>query len=64
VSVVKGRTYPKNFRETDPHKNIWTQKGSNRRLEKSAVCFSPSIMRMIKSRKMNWAGFAARIAGT
>ena len=48
VSYIKGRLQAKGIWKQDPEANIWAQRGMR-------------IVRMIKSRRLRWAGHVARM---
>jgi hypothetical protein len=66
VSDIKGGTQTVGVREQGAEENIWAKTdevmGDSRKLhnkELHNLYSSPSIVRMIKSRRMRWAGYVA-----
>ena len=62
VSYIKGGMQAKGIWKLDSEANIWAQEGERRRLhneELHSLYRSPNIVRVIKSRKLRWAGHVA-----
>jgi hypothetical protein len=63
VSYMKGGTWAKVIWKQDPEANVWTQE-EWRRLhneELHSLYRSPNIVRVIKNRKLRWAGHVVRM---
>ena len=68
VSCIKGGKQTKGICKQDPEVKIWAQedeRGDWRRLHNEEYIFyrSPTIVRVIKSRKLRWVGDVARMEG-
>ena len=67
ASYIKGGIQAKGIWKQNPEVNIWTQEGWEWGMEKTAqwgtysFYRSPNIVRVIKSRKLRWAGHVARM---
>jgi hypothetical protein len=68
VSDIKGRTYTDGIRVQGSQESIWAKRdeiiGGWSKLhnkELHDLYSSPNIVRMLKSRRMRWAGYVARI---
>jgi hypothetical protein len=65
VSYIKGGIQAKGIWKQDPEANIWAQEnGEWRRLhidELHSSYRSPTIVRVIKSRRLRWSGHVARM---
>ena len=57
ISYIKERTQAKGIWKQDPEANIWAQEWG---VEKSPQ-WGTNIVRMIKSRRLRWAGHVARM---
>ena len=67
VSYIKGGMQAKGIWKQDPEANIWAQEGCNeewRRLhneEFHSLYRAPNIVRVIKYRRLKWAGHVVRM---
>jgi hypothetical protein len=68
VSNIKEGTQTGGVREQDAEENIWTEESGNWKKmhneELHNLYCSPNIIRMIKSRRMRWAGLVAGMGET
>ena len=62
VSYIKRWTQTKDIQKQDPAANIWTQEGKMHYNEELKSLYrSPNTVRVIKSRRLSWAGHVARM---
>ena len=62
ISYIKGGTQAKGIWKQDPEANIWTQEGCEWWVDTVPQCeTSPNIVRVIKCRRLRWAGHVDRV---